>query len=79
MPQITFQGRPDYKPPNRMPQKEYIQILFGDLGYDRLHRNDFLSMRLNRSIKFLDDMDDSEMRQMIRELRNLKYGKDETK
>lgn len=65
-----------WKPKNPIFPSTYLQILFDDLGYDRLHRNDRLSLEFNRPIKFLDELDEQETKQMIRTLRVQKYGEE---
>lgn len=52
----------------------YLQILFDDLTYDRLHRNDKLSLEFNREIKFIDELKPFEVSRMIDILRVEKYG-----
>lgn len=51
-----------------MDQEEYLEILFGDLGYNRLARNAFLSEKFGRQIRFLDEMNSREKSEVISEL-----------
>lgn len=74
MPQIQFQRPKPSCPVPAIKAADYLQILFNDLNYDRLHRNDKLSAELQREIKFLDELTDSEVRRMITILREQKYG-----
>ena len=81
MPNIRIQ-RPLSKllPPHSLPKIapiKYLEILFDDLKYDRLHRNDKLSLELNRDVKFLDELTPGEVRKMIDILREQKYGEKE--
>lgn len=66
-----------FVPPRKITPLAYLQILFDDLQYDRLHRNDKLSNEFNRPVKFLDELDESEVRKMIKIMREQKYGTDE--
>ena len=74
---IKRKNTPSWKPQNRVSPQDYLQILFDDLGYDRLHRNDKLSIELGRPVKFLDDLTEAEIKRMISILREQKYGSHE--
>jgi hypothetical protein len=53
-------------------QMNYLEILFGDLGFDRAARNAFMSQELGRHIRFLDELTVGEARRMITELKKRK-------
>lgn len=46
-------------------QQNYLDILFSDLGFNRLTRNAFLSRELGRTISYLDELSSSEASAMI--------------
>jgi hypothetical protein len=66
---------PRWKPPHKIDPVEYLTILFNDLLYDRLHRNDKLSETFGRKIKFLDELTKQEVSEMIEILREQKGQK----
>jgi hypothetical protein len=58
-----------------MTQSEYLEILLSDCGFDtRAKRNDFLTLRVGRTVKFLDDMNSYEKHQMIELLKERKQA-----
>jgi hypothetical protein len=69
--------RPVWKPPTKISPLQYLEVLFNDLQYDRLHRNDKLSNELGRPVKFLDELQEDEIKKMISIMREQKYGKDQ--
>ena len=78
MPNIRIEKRPSrFKPTTRISPRDYLEILFNELEYDRLHRNDKLSLELGRPVKFLDELDENETKKMISILREQKYGSNE--
>lgn len=62
------------------PQINYIEILSNDVGLDtRAKRNDFISIRVGREIKFLDELTKIEASQIIVELRTKKENQQRDK
>lgn len=56
-----------------MTQNEYLEILFNEVGIDTVtKRNDFISIRLDRKIRFLDDLTTKEKSRFIDELKDMK-------
>lgn len=54
-------------------QIQYLEVLFTDCGFTtRIMRNDFLSVRTRRAIRYLDDLTKVEASQFIEELRKQK-------
>jgi len=51
---------------------EYLQILYDDLGFDRLHRNDHFLQELKKPIKFIDELAPYEISKLITILRDMK-------
>ena len=64
-----------WKPPTPISPVDYLSILFNDLLYDRLHRNDKLSGTFGRKICFLDELTKQEISAMIEILREQKKVK----
>lgn len=57
------------------PQISYMQILFNDLGYDRMARQAWLSDTFQREIKYLDDITVKEASLVINMLKDQKEDK----
>lgn len=55
-----------------MTQIEYLEILFNDVGFDRLQRNGYLSRIFNRTIKYLDELSVTEKSYIIDQLKKRK-------
>ncbi len=73
---IKYDKKPrTYKLPRPITPEAYLEILFNDLLYDRLHRNDKLTETFGRPIKFLDDLSKDETSRMIEILREQKEGR----
>ena len=53
-------------------QIKYLEILFNDLGYDRIQRNVWLSNRLGWDVRFLDNLTGAEASKIIDELKKTK-------
>lgn len=49
-------------------QVNYLEILFNDCGFNRLQRNDWLSERIGREIRFLVQLSRKEASDTIQEL-----------
>ena len=59
-------------------QLDYIEILLNDLNFadTRAQRNDSISIRVGRPIKFLDELTKIEASQLIVEFKKLKEERD---
>jgi hypothetical protein len=62
----------DNTPRATQAQIDFLEILFGDLQFNRAQRNDYLSERLEREVKFLDDLSIGEASKLIEELKEQK-------
>lgn len=49
-------------------QQNYLEVLFGDLGFSRIARNEFLSREVGRTISYLDELSTAEASAMINAL-----------
>lgn len=62
----------DNTPRATQAQIDFLEILFGDLGFNRAQRNDYLSEDLGREVKFLDDLSVGEASKLIEDLKERK-------
>lgn len=62
----------DTTPPVTQAQMDFLEILFGDLGFNRAQRNDWMSGALDREIKFLDELTLPEASELIQTLKGMK-------
>lgn len=53
-------------------QYEYIEILFNDVGFTRIQRNNWLTTEYRRSIKFISELTVTEATDVIQKLKEMK-------
>lgn len=58
--------------PATQPQINFLEILFGDLGFTRYQRNAYLSREMGREIGYLDDLTVKEASLLITALKEKK-------
>lgn len=73
MPKPTFRIAQSNPAGKASPEQcSYLQILFNDLGYGREQRNGFVSLRVKRECRYLDELSRVEASILIDELKTLK-------
>lgn len=59
--------RQHYAPTQK--QIEYLEILFNDCGFSRAQSRDYLSLRVGRTIKYLDELSGAEASRFIADMK----------
>jgi len=62
----------DNTPRATQAQQDFLEILFGDLGFNRTERNDWITETLGREIKYLDELTLPEASRIIEQLKEQK-------
>ena len=63
--------------PATVAQTNFLEILFGDLGFNRKQRNDWLTAEAGRTITYLDELTIGEASHFIEKLKDRKEDRRE--